>query len=138
MIIHINLQNVFLYLYSSYKPVLCGKVIAVRRKNSVIFTITFVVSSARRLNCYAACLPSLRKCTTPVRSNANIRVGISTSCKIIPGIAFKKAPAMNICQVKASPATPVITMRTAPQIILPPSMAMISDRYSDTIHCQRE
>ena len=54
--------------------------------------------------------------------------GISMSWIMIPGMAFKKPPAMNALMVKASPAAPKSHHFTTPHTILPTIIAMIMQR----------
>ena len=75
---------------------------------------------------------------TPVLSNAAIRAGIKRSCKMIPGIALKHAPAINICHVKTDFDNPIMIMLATPQTTLPPIIAMNKERYKAVMQFQRE
>ena len=113
-------------------------IIHAARRVKRFFLFYNIKNAAYRISPTAPPFASLRNLTTPVRSSASISEGINKSCSTIPGIAFKKAPAKNICHVNTTPVIPVITIHTAPHKILPPSIAITSDLYNDTIHCHLE
>ena len=56
-----------------------------------------------------------------------IIVGISKSCKIIPGKASIKPPLINIAKVKALPVAPIRMAFAIAQIILPITCDVISE-----------
>ena len=52
-------------------------------------------------------------------------------------MALRNAPERNIRQVNPPPERPIRTIMAAAQTARPASIAMMSERYSIRVHCQR-
>ena len=59
--------------------------------------------------------------------------GIITICKMMPGTAFKNAPATKACQPKPLPAMPRMGICTIPQTMRPPTIAVSRLTYTDFV-----
>ena len=124
--------RVFIFVYTLYLFVL----ILLNCKLSKVLKITN--SSNYKFSAFLTCERLFENLTSPVRFKAIIIAGISTSCKIIPGIALKKAPAKNIFRVNLFSPIPSSKVWSIPHTPRPNSIAIIMERYNAKTHFQCE